>query len=393
MTLYLLIYSLLPGLAKIFGTNVFFGFNLLIWALLFRDIKLSKNELFGVVLVLIYIIFQSYQSILFNDSFLMSSFVESLYVWIIPFMAFFLAKKYSLHSIFTSLVYVGLCHAIIGLMTYPLFPLPSLLASLSDTLRDGVAFMRMSSVAGSLIFGVIISSSFNSLLYLRYCNQISFKKFLIFFIILVLAAFLSLQRSCWLSILFGITVYSFLKFNKTLVFYPFFTMIIFFSVVFIGPHFSLNDFMLDRIGTLFSPSNSPVDERFEIWINGLYYLNENPLGYGIGQLGQFSYKNEIVLPFYITDGDYVKWAAEFGFLSALFFVFFVLYLIFSRVFIHKFLLSKQGVMHTAIIVGFLVQMIGSNLSEFYYANFIFWLVLGSAKYWSGNESRSSDCNV
>ncbi|EOX3331671.1 O-antigen ligase family protein [Vibrio cholerae] len=393
MTHYLLIYSLLPGLAKLFESNVFFGFNLFIWVMLFRDIKLSRSELFGVVVVFIYVIIQTYQSIMLNGSFLILAFLESLYVWIIPFMAFFLPKKYPVEDLFKSLIYVGTCHAIIGLMTYPLFPLPLVLSSLSDTLRDGVAFMRMSSVAGSLIFGVIISSSINALLYLKYCNKISSKKFLIFFMILVLAAFLSLQRSCWLSALLGITIYSLLKFNKSLIFYPFLTILVILFVVFIGHHFSLNDFISNRIGTLFSPSNSPVDERFQIWVNGIFYLSENPLGYGIGQLGQFGFKNGIVLPFYITDGDYVKWAAEFGFFGALLFVFFALYLIISRVFIRKFLLSKQGVMHTAIIVGFLAQMIGSNLSEFYYANFTFWFVLGSAKYWGVNGYRSSDCNV
>ncbi|EKO3878688.1 O-antigen ligase family protein [Vibrio metschnikovii] len=393
MTLYLLIYSLLPGFAKIFGTNVFFGFNIFIWMLFFRNVKLSKNELFVFLIVFIYVTIQTYQSILVNDKFQLFAFLESLYVWIIPFMAFFLAKKYSVEAIFNSLVYVGLCHAIIGLITYPLFPLPSFLSSLSDTLRDGVAFMRMSSVAGSLIFGVIISSSINALLYLRYCNQIGFKKFIIFFTILALAGFLSLQRSCWLSILVGITFYSFFKLNASLIFYPFVIVIVFSSVAFVDRNLRLDEFILDRVGTLFSKSNSPIDERFQIWVDGLYYLSENPFGYGIGQLGQFGFKNEIVLPFYITDGDYVKWAVELGLLGLLFFVSFVLYFVIARIFIGKFLLSKKGILHIVIIVGFLVQMIGSNLSEFYYANFIFWFVLGTAKYWSGNENRSSDCNV
>ncbi|MBB1392060.1 O-antigen ligase family protein [Shewanella sp. SG44-6] len=353
----LLIYSFLPGFSKLFGSQLFFVLNVPIIFILFRKVQFSSKEIILCCIVITYIVLQSFQSFLFNQNFNVSSYFESLYVWILPFLAFFLSKKYSYLLILKAIANVSFIHAVFGLLTYGFISYPTYIQDLIDTLQDGAAYFRMSSVAGSLIFSGIVSIGFNIVLYLNIKKELNGIKFYLMAFILAVATFFSLQRSSWLAILIGVTIFCIYDKRKFALSLMMIIPLLLILVVFV----TNNTFYMNRFMSLFSSDFNPVDERFMIWASGYNYLSENPFGYGIGQLGQFAYKNNSDLNYFITDGDYVKWASEGGIFFILFFISTVIYCFVktSRVFNKK--LSKSSASHIAISLGFLVQMIGSNI--------------------------------
>lgn len=383
----LLLYSFLPGMAKILDFSFLFSLNIPIIIYFFYGIKLTKYETYVVFLLMAVFVFSTIQSVLFNDLFSVYSFLSSFYVWIFPMVGFFLYKKYSLIEFLRAIVNVVFFHVIIGFVTYGFFMLPSFLQHYADILRDGVGWYRMSSVAGSLIFGVITSCAFNIQIYL--ISQKHNNGYILSFIklvVILLGSLLSLQRSSWMAIIPSVIIYLVFNKNSITVF-----LLVFVPIISAVTSFVLNnDFYYDRFLSLFSSDFSPVDERYQIWLNGLYYFNSNFLGQGIGQVGQFAYKNNIPIPYYITDGDYFKILAEGGFFISLIYVALVI-LICYRLMCSNAL--KSDLLLLCAVLGFFIQMIGSNISEFYFANYLFWALMGYFIFWKRRNDISSDSDV
>lgn len=369
-----LIYSILPGVSKILNINIIFAFNLPILIFLIYKVKLKRKYIILITFFLSYLILQTLQAFNTNNSFNFNSFYESFYVWIIPMVGLLFCRKYFYLDILWAIMNVAVVHGIIGILTYGLIPYPSVIQSSIDAVQDGVAAFRMASVSGSLIFGVIVSSGFNIALYLLIVGNTDERKsnLHIKIVVLFLATLLSLQRSAWLAILLPtilFMLYNFKYFKKSLMlFFPLFVVVI---ITLLN-----NEFYYERFLSLFSSDFNPVDERMKIWMNGFSYLNDNIFGQGLGQVGQFAYKNNLNIPFFITDGDYVKIVAEGGAGLGFLYLLIIFVACIRALRLNNKVLIKSDIFIFLVLIGFLIQMLGSNISEFYYVNFIFWVVLG-----------------
>ncbi|WP_044365144.1 O-antigen ligase family protein [Vibrio fluvialis] len=373
----LLLYSLLPGLSKIFDSSIFFALNLLIILILFYRgsyDKLNINRLAFSAVFLMLLIFQIFVSFISNSNFMFESFYSSFYIWIIPILGIYLADIYDKDELCKAMVKVSIVHSLIGFVIYGFFPLPSFLQFYANKLLEGVAYFRMSSVAGSLIFSSIVSCGFNCHIYLMHekvkSSNINYLDW-ITLVLLFLAVLLSLQRSAWIAILPALLLFT-LSNKKVFIFIsiisvPIFTLISWFVFN--------NDFYYTRLMTLFSSDYNPVDERFGIWLNGIEQFSNNIFGLGIGQSGQFAYKAGVSIKHYITDGDYIKIVSEGGLIFLFFYLLISLNVI--RVFFKKIKYDLLGSSFLLFIVtGFYLQMIGSNISEYYFVNFVFWVFIG-----------------
>ncbi len=382
----ILLYSLLPGFSKLLGVNIIFSLNIPIVMYMMFGIRWTKTEINIVVLFLVICILNTIQAILVNDNFSIVSFGSSFYVWIFPMIGFFMYKKYDLNQVLQSIVHVVLVHVIIGFVTYGFVELPSFIQYYVEILREGVGWYRMSSVAGSLIFGVLTSCAFNIQMYLIYQRKDTRIREYLKLVIILFGCLLSLQRSSWIAIIPSIIFYLVSNRNSIFVLLFVFTPVALVSVSFILN----NEFYYDRFLSLFSNDFSPVDERYKIWLNGLDYFNKNFFGHGIGQVGQFAYKSDLSIPYYITDGDYFKILAEGGIL--IFWIYMsILALIFYRLVISSDI--KNDLFLFFVVLGFFVQMIGSNISEFYFANYIFWVLIGFFIFGKQNNGISSHSHI
>lgn len=103
---------------------------------------------------------------------------------------------------------------------------------------------------------------------------------------------------------------------------------------------------------------------------------QNPLGVGVGQVGQVASRYTSDENFYniVPDGDYFRILSEYGIPSIFLYGYIIASLVIVLVFRRED--DKKNIALIAIISGFLIQMIGSNISEFYFTNFLYWVLFG-----------------
>jgi O-antigen ligase len=241
----------------------------------------------------------------------------------------------------------------------------------------------MSSVSGSLGFSPLMLIGFNVLLVYNFNPQSEYiKSNLLYLIIFLICLILSLQRSAWLGAIISVLLVLIrqilkLKFNFFKIFLILLPLIFFFSVTILLLNSDLLDVpQIDFFSERKESFTGAADERSEMWASGFRNFINFPLGVGLGQIG--------LVPTFIdsknyysgvTDGDYIKILSETGFISILFFAFLFLSLFYTLLNIHK--ISNRLFALLLIIVGFSIQMIGTNISELYFVNYTYWLFLGS----------------
>jgi O-antigen ligase len=75
----------------------------------------------------------------------------------------------------------------------------------------------------------------------------------------------------------------------------------------------------------------------------------------------------------VPDGDYLRIASELGIIGILFYIILFLLLFFSFFNLNA---NKKRFILISLLVGYSFQMIGSNITEFYFTNFIYWIIIG-----------------
>jgi O-antigen ligase len=379
------LYSLLPGIAKFLGLRALFLLNLpIILFVLFRTFKLEKIKYFDVPFIIFFIFVILYIPLSF---FYPLNSVEAIfygiYTFLIPTLGYFVAKAFSMENIFKILIKICFFHAIIGVVFYPHFFIENYLSQIIDPILDGSAYLRMSSVSGSLGFSPLMLIGFNVLLVYNFNPQSEYiKSNLLYLIIFLICLILSLQRSAWLGAIISVLLVLIrqilkLKFNFFKIFLILLPLIFFFSVTILLLNSDLLDVpQIDFFSERKESFTGAADERSEMWASGFRNFINFPLGVGLGQIG--------LVPTFIdsknyysgvTDGDYIKILSETGFISILFFAFLFLSLFYTLLNIHK--ISNRLFALLLIIVGFSIQMIGTNISELYFVNYTYWLFLGS----------------
>lgn len=283
---------------------------------------------------------------------------------IIPMLGFFYSKKCTLEDFAKLVSSVALFHLLLGILLYPPFQLNIIPQEISTILTEGLPFGRMASVSGSLGFGTLMMISG---ICAYYYNKLLYP-------FLILGVLFSAQRSAWLASFYLFLLLGFVelkegKIIKTLKLSFSFLFVILF-VMSIVSYFKID---MSFISSRFDSIESAGSDRHEQWMCGLFNFGTIPIGTGVGQVGQVAGRYEQSIYEIVVDGDYFRSLSEYGFAAIMFYIISILVYIYSLL---KNRLNHEGLCVFTILGGILIQMIGSNVSEFYFNNFLVWCVWG-----------------
>lgn len=408
--IYLLLYSLSPGFAKIYNSEIFFiaGFCFAL-LFIFTSPKYTKTQcgiqqnsshaslIFYYALIVFFISLVS--GVLSNALILDAAFL-GVGLFFIPFILGFLLSRCDAFFVMHSFAIVGVINCAIAFLIYPPIQLvlPSFLNEISAIVTDGSAAFRMTSVSGSLAFGSLSLVTFISFYYF-YNSGNKFADLTVFYYFrwliisfLFLAVLLSLQRSAWIGVfLFILLFFAGRKLIKFAI-----LLLLVFALVYFLPNIKswipienfdvFLEIFFDRMMSLFfSTETSMFAERSGQWSYLLKKISSYPLGIGFGQVGQATriVNNDIHVEA-ILDGDYFRLLSEFGILSiplvililtAPLRIFYIRYKNGQHIYFYKML--------SIIMLVLSLQLIGTNVTEMYFVNTIFWFIFFTHYRFSG----------
>lgn len=369
----LLVYSLLPGFSKIFDSQIFMlvYVPIIIFFLNKESITLTKMD----VPFLLFFVFVFLYSILICVDYKTNKMAIFLGFGLdyIPMLGFLLFRNKKEDDLFESIILIVFIHTLIGIYLYPMFRLANFSNPVIKRITDGVAFGRMASVSGSLGFGNLILVGFVCAFYFN-------KKLACLFLIPLI---FSAQRSVWFGAILTLLLYLFflVKTGKIFIFYKTFIIGVlifligyFFIQKFVNFDFS---FILSRFRSLFDGASENGGVRIKLWKNGFDNFIQNPVGTGIGQVGQIGTRYATGTYKLCPDGDYFRMLSEYG----INFIFFFVYVAFLFLLL-PFVSCKDKISQCLYTISFVsaMQLVGSNITEFYFDNFLFWLFLGQNFY-------------
>jgi hypothetical protein len=285
---------------------------------------------------------------------------------VFPMLGYFVGKSIDFKQFSRFLLWIILVHCVIGILLYPPFGI----------VDDTVSYMRhiihvserMESVSGSLGFGNLLMIGFILSFFMD-------KRFLFIAMFCLLFA---AQRSAWVGALFAILICIWKKTKQgrigEVVIWLLTSCLLFAGFLYFIQNYLNID--LDFINSRFGRIGSAVSERDSQWISGLHNFVNYPLGTGIGQTGQFAARYEDAKSSFliVADGDYFRILSEIGIVGALFFIWMIICCIFHLIRLR--FRTKEEVAVIALTAAGLIQMTGSNVTEFYFTNFLFWIIAG-----------------
>lgn len=379
----LLLYSLSPGIAKLIEIPwvAIFGYFFLYLFFVYEQKKIitfDKSKIIHIIFFLI-IIFYTAIIVFIYSIFNIIEF-ESMYfgaaTFLIPIFFASICTRSTYEIIVNSIPTIALIHGIIAICIYPEGPIAPYFLHISEKLYSGVMAFRFSSVSGSLAFSGLMISGLVCLIFRKnFPRQLNAAQLLLalFFIFCIL---MSLQRAAWLSC-FLIIFYWLIK-NRKIINNPKFIFICLLPIIIIinSEIFSDHvyfDLVYDRISSIASiGENSPIIERAGQWKNVFNNLNEMPFGSGPGQIGQAARELESrngLMP--IPDGDYFRIASEYGPIGIAIVLWIVIACIKSLGFLLIKNINNQFFIKPILVIAFSIQMLGTNVTEIYFVNFIF----------------------
>lgn len=363
-----LLYSFLPGIYKILGNQMIMLFSIPIVLILLYLTRKSYKPLKIDVVFIIFFCYVILQSILWMCSPWVNriGILMGMYLNIFPMLGFFISRGIEFKVFKSIILNIVLIHCILGIILYPFFRIVDAGSPLVKSLTEGVAYGRMSGISGSLIFGNLIMIGF----------IMSFFTKKMFLPLITFCLLFNAQRSAWLAAASSILIYLLyllknLRIKKILTYTIFILVFVIIGISLISNYINFDiDFMLSRLDSVGNASS----ERQDQWVSGLNNFISYPLGTGVGQVGHVAARFEGASSIYniVPDGDYFRILSEYGMIGGLFYMFVILSVFLSFIFIKK----MDKIVVLALITGYLIQMVGSNISEFYFTNFVYWFIFG-----------------
>lgn len=384
--LLILFFSLIPGIVKLTGNQAFFIIGYVSLAvflsittdrLKFKKLNLSK---LAVVIFLFYGLTISIINSIFigiNDE----SIVIGIAIFILPIVMAILCDGVSTIRLLKLLPLVGIFHALLALVIYPYLPFSTLFGDFFTPILEGVMAFRMASVSGSLAFASLMATSFAVCVIKSRFSSDNKNFYFIASIIFLISLILSLQRSMWLAILIFMVYAVFNNFIRKTTFTLALISIIIAVTIFLAQFndllSSFLDLIIERIFSITSQTDdSPIGERVDQWIGVIKNIEALPFGAGVGQLGQANREGPFSTGLSgIPDGDYFRMISEYGPLGIIL-VFIILLKVVSAL---NVLVSKKKEWYSyaaaSILCILALQGIGSNITELYFVNFLFFSVI------------------
>lgn len=380
----LLLYSILPAFAKISEMSLFYAFyipllGILYWTYHKQQLLLYKADIPFLLMFSITVIYIPISiSILHTASF--TSVFFSMIMFLLPMTGYFFSRLITINIFSKSVIFVGLIHAILGILMYGFIQFPTSIEGSIRLIKDGTMAFRMSSVSGSLGLGSLMLASlpFALTILLKKKNRVNIISTLLLFIALIF----TMQRSAWLGAsLYFLLVFIYININKNSVRSKkniyLFVFVLFVIGISISHYIDLHTlkFIISRIGSLSGVGENPITERSSMWIAGIENFLQVPSGIGLGTSGQAARVSGFISNYHgVPDGDYFRILSELG-IGALFFYSYL----FASILIYFFKLQNMRIDRFSVylvVVGLSINMIGSDTTEFYFVNFLYWSSLG-----------------
>lgn len=364
----LLIYSLLPGIYKVLDNQLLMLFSIPIIVALFyvhRD-KIIFYRFDGLFLFFLFYIAALCIVQFFSFRTNKIGMFMGVFLDIIPMIGFLLSRLISFGYFIKLIIPIGLIHLLIGILLYPLLGFNELLGDIAVILNEGVFYGRMSSVSGSLGFASLMFMTSIAALYYR--RQ--------WFLFLLFGVICSAQRGCWLACFYGILLFCYVSVKrgeKKYIRYMMFALTVFIFIL--SYAISILDFDVSFFTQRFNDLGEAASERDELWINGIYNFLYMPIGTGSGQVGQVGSRYEDSFYRVVPDGDYFRVLSEFGIMGGLFYIVVLFLYGISLCMINKNTSLQRGCV-LSLFGGVSIMMIGSNITEFYFTNFLYWIFVG-----------------
>lgn len=364
----LTLYSLLPGIYKIIDNQLFMLLCIpIITYLLYKHWR--KNIFYrfdGLFLFFLsYIFFLSFLQLFSSNTNKLGLFM-GVFLDIIPMSGFLFAKLIRMEDFIKILVPIGIIHLLLGILLYPMFGLVELIGEVGMILTEGVAIGRMASVSGSL--------GFASLMFMTSIGALYYKRK--YFFILLFGVICAAQRSGWLACLTGILLFCYINILKGNYKYTKYLLIGIISfVILLSYIISITDFDISFFVNRFEDIGNAASERDGQWIAGVKNFLDMPIGTGCGQVGQVAARYEEGFYRSVPDGDYFRIISEYGIMGAIFYLI-IIFLSFVMLLNTRKCISVQRSCCLSVFIGLCIQMIGSNITEFYFTNFLYWTFIG-----------------
>jgi hypothetical protein len=373
----LLVYSLLPGVAKIFDNRLAFLLNIPVICWILLRSRPELNRLGGLALAYSAIISAHTGLLILMGEASAVAAATAAYIYLFALAGLFVGRSLDALAMVRATFHIALIHGLIGLVLFDGIPLPGPAAELAMILKEGVFIFRMSSVAGSLVFGVLMVMGLACAGFLHLSTGRS--RYIAAMGFLFACVILSQQRSAWLAGTLFILWHIFKVRGSA---FKLLTIILAicgtaaYSVYLYAPEVS--EFILERaLGSFGSSGGAEVgiiDERSHMWVRAFDLFLQNPFGIGLGQGGYTAYMQDVNVDLVVTDGDYFHLLLENGIVAVAFytFVFFnpIRLIILGR--------DLQAKYLCWVPLCAAVQMIGSNVTEFYFTNFLLWIFVAMA---------------
>lgn len=373
------IYSIVPAIVKISGDKFFFISYIFLLAFLFlyyrKRIYLNKKDL-PFLFLFIYILFYIPISVFVIHTDSLAGVALGLIMYVFPMVGYFFSKIINLKNLKNILIFIAIIHIFYAIATYGFFHYGSTIDYYINEIKKGTMAFRLSSVSGSLglaSFLIITAPLSMYNLLKKYSIYNLFTTMTIY-----IAMILTMQRSAWISAFLFLFLYFIYLLNKKniLIKYSNFLFIFFILAIVVLLYIPSDfiKFLLMRLSSIAGDSANPIRERSLQWLGGLYNFMSVPSGIGIGTVGQsarYLGHSEYNLVF---DGDYFRILSEVGLVSLFFYSCVFIKIIFKIINLYK--QNLESLTLLLIVLGLSINMIGSDTTEFYFVNFLYWLFVG-----------------
>lgn len=388
----LLLYSLSPGLAKLSGVDAFFGVGLLLlmaYLALLPTTRPAGGAMTTAVRFAIFF-FVAYGLVLGVSLWLAgvadprALLVGSL-GFLVPLFALAAAGPERAGLLLRDLPGVALVHAVLALVLYPPWrPDIAALQRIGDTLLEGTMAFRLSSVSGSLALSTVMTVAF-ALSLQRHMScppgSAGSRRAWTAALLFLCCGFLSLQRAAWiaLGLVWLVAMLGAMSPRRRSVLSLLVAACVpaVAAVLLVELPADALEILVERFGTLTGGGEiGVVAERADQWLNALYNLRKLPTGHGTGQIGQPVRETGPLtggLPVY--DGDYFRIVSEygaFGLALVLLIAAGTLRALMRLVPLGRHPRPEGHAILPAALLGIALQGIGTNVTELYFANAVFW---------------------
>jgi len=379
----LLFYSLIPAFAKVTNSDKFYLLSplLLIILLLGGKKEYNKFDIF-------FLLFFSFVVLYFPISYLVvpdfdkNAGLYGVINYMIPMLGYFISRNLKMETFFDVVKKVGIIHGIYAFLTYGFIKLPENVMNAVFKIREGAMAYRMCSFNGSFAFSSLMLLTFIIIFFEIFEKRIKFKATFIIFLFVGICLFLSFQRNAWLATI--ATILFFLIMQKGKFIRKHYLLLSIFLLIFlcyisfskINLYFIQQRFQIFKIRM--SYDFEPFTRFFNAFNAGINNFTKIPTGVGLGQVGQgFRFRSAITNMYYsIPDGDYFRILSETGIFGLFFYSSFLAIFLRILINIRKIDFDKPFLLLVVLLFALHLQMIFSNVTEFYFVNLIYWILIG-----------------